>query len=297
MNSYFSDASIFTKTVAASLNKDMSAETVIFSSLHLALALERVFKGLLFELNPIYVYKNQSFKNTAPILFKDKLLPDRIESEDIAKKPDHDVLAFKASFWAAHAFSNTTRQYKNSLLAIGDHRDIIAHCPLSMFELEKANAMLLRDFYPILREYCLEAILEPELFFGGDTVKVAEISYPYQEDLEQRLRGKLEACILRWNTESKIEGYKEKCDEETKKMKAKLKDYCEYECPACENPAILAYDVDYDYDPYEQESWPIGVYVTALACCYCKLKVDESEYIDHLGLNSWLREPDHFDEE
>ena len=98
MNEYFSDAFGFFQTVAKLISGSMDDKETIEACLFFALGIERVLKGILFDINPVYVYKNQTFKHTAPILYKSLMLPDISKNKEISSEPEKDVLTYKVSF-------------------------------------------------------------------------------------------------------------------------------------------------------------------------------------------------------
>ncbi len=73
-NEYLNDAIVFIQHVAKELSENMSYEDLLSLTLYFALGMERVLKGILFALNPIYVYKSQDFKNTITLFHKDRIL-------------------------------------------------------------------------------------------------------------------------------------------------------------------------------------------------------------------------------
>jgi hypothetical protein len=127
MNEYLKDASFFLRRAAGLIEEGMPREKTIEASLHFAFGMERLLKSILFDLNPIYVYKSQEFKNTAPLLYRDRLLPNASHNREIAKEPDADVLTFKLSLLRSKSISQIADRHTNLLFSLSNFRDIIAH--------------------------------------------------------------------------------------------------------------------------------------------------------------------------
>ena len=93
MNNYLKDTQFFLKKASSIISRDIDEEQVIDATLFFALGIERLLKSILWSINPIYILKDQSFKNTAPILYKEELLTKNLSSnKEFSTNPDSDVL-------------------------------------------------------------------------------------------------------------------------------------------------------------------------------------------------------------
>lgn len=137
MNNYLKDAQLFLKKASLIISKDIGEQQIIDATLFFALGIERLLKSILWDINPIYVLKEQQFKNTAPVLYKEKLLPNNLSNKEFSINPDSDVLTYRISLLRAKEFSTTTAKHFNTLFALSNYRDIIVHRPLNELDIDK----------------------------------------------------------------------------------------------------------------------------------------------------------------
>jgi hypothetical protein len=288
-NEFLDNASIFLRkaSIVVARGTDLQQEDIIDGILFFALGIERVLKGILFKLNPVYVLKSQNFSNSVAILYKDNLLPNYKDNQEISKKPDADVLTFKLSLLRAKSVSRTTDKHTALLFSLSNSRDIIAHHHLSALDIEKMKVMLLRDFYPLIVDYCTELELHIDDFVGSLATDLAAVSVEHQETIEKKMNILLEAHKQRWEQRKADAALVVKAQKETKDAQSKGLSRDSFiettDCPACGNNAILFMSVDFDYS--EGEVNPIGAFVQYLNCFYCDLLIEEYDEIDYLELN------------
>lgn len=293
MSEFIQDASVFLRRAAKHIAPDMSREEVVFATLCLALGMERVLKGILHSLNPVYVYRSQDFGNTVSLLYKSKLLPSARLNRELAKEPDADVLTFKLSLLRARAVSETTDRHANLLFALSNSRDIIAHNTLGLLDVQKSRMLLLRDFYPLIRDYCGELGIPVSSLVRSHEVALASTSADYQESVQDRVQVKLEAHRTRWEQLQNVPGFVEKMRKRTESLVQRASVEVAG-CPACENDALLYWEREFDY--IDGESLAVGVFVSGLRCLFCKLEVDDYQEIDFLNLDDVLLPSDEFEE-
>lgn len=137
MNDYINDSGLFFKDIAKRINNDIGDFEVINLTMNFAIGLEKLLKGILFDINPTYILIQPEFKNSVQILYKNKLLSGESISTDLAKNPNGDVITFRNSVLRALCISKTTYENKNILFMLSDARDIIAHCELKHIDLPK----------------------------------------------------------------------------------------------------------------------------------------------------------------
>lgn len=289
-NEFLNDASFFLQRASKVIisKKEIEKGGVIEGILFFALGMERVLKAILFNLNPVYVYKSQEFKNSIYLLYKDHLLPNFQKNKEIARSPDADVLTFKLSLLRAKAISETTEKHTSLLFSLSSYRDIIVHNNLSFLNIDKARTLLLRDFYPLISDYCKELKLPLNFFTGPVKSELVSITSEHQESIGEKIRIKLESHLQRWKEHKKESGFLEKMQEktisiyETSKTKDSLIELIE--CPACNNDSLLYFELDFDYP----DTTPVGIFVSELRCLFCKLIIEDYEEIDYLKLDSIL---------
>jgi hypothetical protein len=290
-NEYSSGAGLFLKKAASIIEESMSRETIIEGTLFFALGTERILKSILFDLNPIYVFKNQDFKTTISILYGSRLLSSSSHNKEISGSPDADLLTFKLSLLRAQAVSEVTHAHSSLLFSLSNWRDIVAHSGLSALDLEKCRLLLLRDFYPLIAGYSAELSVPIGRFIGSHEIRLASLSAKHQESVEDKVRMKLESHRIIWKQQCANPGYEEKMRAKTqlalKASKERSGSFVELVSrPACGNDALLSAEVDFDY--CEDQVHPVGVFVSGLRCLFCKLHIEGYDEIDHMKLNELI---------
>lgn len=297
-NEYFKDAARYIDKAASFIVDEKLELETIESILFFALGMERILKGILYELNPVYVYKNQDFKNTISILYKCNLVGNYCQNQEISKEPNHDVLSFKLSLLRAKAISPTTEKYTSLLFALSNYRDIISHCNLSLLEIDKAQKMLLRDFFPILKAYSSELNIPIRNFIGARERKLVTISAKHQENIEDKVKLKIDSHRSQWDRVKSNTSFVEKMKKRTSQIvhSSDRKRDSFYEmmpCPACENDALILINIDYEYS--DGSVTPSGAFVSKLKCLFCHIVIDEYDEIGYLKLDSMLIPEEDFD--
>lgn len=288
MNHFFNDSFIFLRSVSSTINESMSKSNTILSTMTFALGMERILKGILYSINPLYVLKDPNFKNSISVLYRDKMLPDMKGNIEISSNPDADVITFNLSILRAKAVSPITNSQSALLHFLSSCRDIIAHHELSFLKFEKMKSLLLKDFYPLLLEYSKELNIPQSKIFASNNIRLATISSNHQESIEDKVQIKIEGHKERWAVLSKQPKYIEKQRKTTENILNTYGTSVSLTCPACENKAIVFLEADYDCDFHEGTSWVTGIFVTSLNCRFCKLQIDDYEEIDFLNLNEKL---------
>jgi len=125
-NDYFRDSAYFLRSAADKIRENMNKEDVVSGALFFSLGIERILKGILYDLNPIYIYKSPDFKNSVCILYKERLLPNFKKNRDISKKPNEDVLGFRSALSRAMSISKIAAERASLLFALSNIRDIVA---------------------------------------------------------------------------------------------------------------------------------------------------------------------------
>lgn len=286
MSTYYEDASSFLSKCSALVKDQMSEADILDATLFFAIGIERLLKALLSRLNPVFVYVDQSFKNTAPLLYKDHLAPSAQSNREFSKQPDPKVIAYRLALLRAKEFSPSANRHYSTLLDLSDLRDIIVHRQLSEFDFDKAKA-LLAAFLPITRDFATErGISLPELV--GDQIHGLEfLTKQYAGSTEGRVKKKLEYYRARWD-ERKNDPEQSARIEQLHELYHDSEAYDRAECPACGNVAKFSAELDYDYS--DGQVYPVGVYPTALRCPFCGFYTDDGEEMDNLGLQELFYE-------
>lgn len=297
-NEYFKDAATFLQLTASNIKDESLKTKTVESVLFFAFGMERILKGILFNLNPVYVYKNQEFKNTVSILYKDHLAENYKKNKEISDSPDADVLSFKLSLLRAKSISQTTEKYTSLLFALSNYRDIIAHNALSLLDINKLKKMLVRDFYPLLKDYSVELEIPLDKFVGPRERKLVQISVKNQECVEDKLKLKIDSHKAQWERVKSNSNFVSKMKFKTfqivKSSDRNRESYYEVTpCPACDNDALLLVTIDYDYS--EGHVTPSGAFVSKLKCLFCHIVIEDYDEIDFLKLDALLIPDDDMD--
>jgi hypothetical protein len=280
-NEFHKDAFTIFKKVSKQIADEHLTDdfNVVVNTLLFAIGLEKLLKSLLYDINPLYVLESPDFKNSAPVFYSASIK----DKNEIAKKPDEDVIAFQASVLRATTFSKAALDNKNTLMKIKNARDIIAHHNLNKLKIDELRLLLNRDFYPLLKEFSDEHNLGGQTnFFNNLHAKLASISGLLQNDIEKQIKLKIEGREAYWTTLKGTHTYNIK---RTEKETAELlqKDYTfPTECPSCKNQAIVYTTPIMSFDNYRNEMVQTGLETKALKCMFCNLEVTDYKELDFL---------------
>jgi hypothetical protein len=283
MNNYLKNTQFFLKKASSIISRDIDEEQVIDATLFFALGIERLFKSILWNINPIYILKDQSFKNTAPILYKEELLTKNLSSnKEFSTNPDSDVLTYRISLLRTKEFSPTTAKYFNTLFAISNYRDIIVHRPLSELNINKLKKVLLEDFICILKDYAIELNI-PIIELIGDKIHSLEfLSNEFAGGVEEKVQKKIEFYRSEWERIKNDPSQQERISS-LQRIYTEKNAYNHAECPACSNVAVFSAEIDYDYSDGMVTAG--GVFPTELKCPFCGFYVSDSKEMDILKLH------------
>jgi len=275
MNKYIKDSFFFLRTTSRSISKRMNDEKVIHATLNLALGLERILKGILFDINPLYILLNPEFKNSVQCFYSKSI----IDKKQLAKAVDEDVITYRKSLLRSQVFSKCCTDYTNVLFKISDARDIIVHHELNRLDIKSLREILIRDYYPMMKAFVDELKIPKNKIFDGVHIKLSTLSSSLQSDLESKISLMLETHREKWKMLKNNPGFIEKRQLVTSNV---LRDINNEECfcPSCENPAVLYLSPIFEFSPVDGERYQIGSEVIKLKCQFCKLETDEPSVLD-----------------
>ena len=92
MNEFYKDAQYFAHYISENFEEVLDDNLVIQLTLNWALCVEHYLKGILYDINPIYILVNPDFKNSAKAIYGHKVIVDAIGSKELVDKPDNDVI-------------------------------------------------------------------------------------------------------------------------------------------------------------------------------------------------------------
>lgn len=288
MNSFYTDSHILFKDLSRKIadKKIISDMDAIQNTLLFALGIEKLLKGMLYDLNPIFILENSDFKNAFPVYHKDKIIKANEHTKDIHQEPNGDVIAFQNSVLRATLISQAAFDYKNTLFKIKNARDIIAHHSFDKLDIAELKLFLNRDFYLILKAFSDELNWGELHCFNNLHSKLALISSALQDDIGKKVKLKLEAAKASWNV---TRGQNLRRNEKvTVEM---LHDEFAYPttCPSCGNKAVVFTKPVYDFNPYLKQEIQVGLQTLKLDCGFCTLKIDDYKELDFLKI---VPEPD-----
>ena len=207
------------------------------------------------------------------------------KSEIKSKKADEDVIAYQSSVLRCVTFSKTILDNKNTLMSLKNYRDIIVHHNFNKLDIQAMEMLLKRDFYPFLSELSKEHDLSAQgSFFNNLHSKLAKISGNLQDDIENKIKLKIESTQAKWKQMSGSHSYnKKRPKEETIELLKKDFTY-PATCPSCNNYAVVFTVPIMEYDPYRQEPVQTGLETKRLECKFCNLKLLEYKELDILNI-------------
>lgn len=285
MNSFYKDSHILFKDISGKIadGKIVSKMDVLQNALLFALGVEKLLKGILYDINPILILENSDFKNAFPVYYKSKLIASNQNSQDIQQDPNGDVIAFHNSVLRAALVSQTAFDYKNTLMKLKNARDIIVHHCFDKLDIEELKLLLNRDFYPILNSFSKELNWGELYCFNNLHSQLALISSSLQDDISKRVKLKLESKLAYWNVNKGIKGTIKRSKRQTVEL---LQNEFAYptECPCCKNKAIVMTKPVMDYNAFLKQEIQVGLDVLKFVCCFCKLEITEYTEMDFLKI-------------
>ena len=280
-NNYIDDAKYFFNYASKKIKKNLEREDLIQIVLNFSFGIERILKGILYNVNPLYILKDSEFSNSFPVLYKTKIINKCKDDNVIRLKPNEDVITYRQSLIRSQIISKVTFENKATLYKLGDFRDIIAHCNLNLLDESNMKMLIYRDYYPLLRSYCDELQISKAYFFENSSIRIANISSNYQEEKEKQIELKLEAAKEYWLSIKDDTDEIELAKKQTNKKLSAGETY-EVKCPCCNNSSILYYESVVEYIPQFNQEELIDFIPRLFVCKYCKLKLEDYSLIDFL---------------
>lgn len=104
------------------------------------------------------------------------------------------MVSFRLALQRALLFSIGVKNNSQLLYTLANHRDILAHRPLSELDIPKAKRLLAKDAYKLLNDICSELSLSTNGFFGEDNDRIQALSDKLQgeEAFARDMKARLE---------------------------------------------------------------------------------------------------------
>ena len=170
MNDFFEGAVYNFRRASGLIKPKMRREEIEDAVLFFAFGVERVFKGIAHDINPMFVYESDGFDNMLSVLYREHLVePHRTKVQRNASKspgPNHNLLPFKASMLRAARFSKTVEDNIGAFTKLSDYRGIVAHRPLSQLDYAGAQRFLQRLFFTIVSAFSAEVNFRSRIVLG-----------------------------------------------------------------------------------------------------------------------------------
>ena len=283
-NPYIKDSLVFFETVSTGIKQNLNNSEVINLTMHLALGLERLLKGFLYSINPVYILMVPEFKNSLPVFYKSKIIPDATGTKELADTPNEDVITFRNSLLRAQLLSKAAYDNKALLFTISNARDIIAHHELPKLDYAGLKTLLLRDYYPLMKSFTLELNIRTTRVFQGKHIQLAKYSSKLQDTIEKQIELRFEAIRATFKMLESNPGYIEDKDFLTMEAYNKGNKFLT-SCPCCSNDALIYSKPIFEFNQYEKTDIKIGYEISKLKCFYCKLEVDDYKELDFLKIS------------
>ncbi len=278
VNSYITDSKIFFRSAARAISHEMDKGALIMATMSFALAMERVLKGMLHDVNPLYVLINPAFKNSLPVLYKSHVINS---TREVSDSPDGDVITFRNSLLRAEVISTWVHENKSLFFFLSESRDIIAHNNLSNLDLEKISTLLKKDFYSIATYVANEHGIHIRDLLSQQENRLSKLSAELQDSIDVRLKIILDNHKDKWEILKQTPGYvadKDKVFRDITLTPGKFK--CS--CPACGNDALIYTKQETEMNRFMGQEVVIGYFIKRLRCVYCKLDISDYDELSFL---------------
>ncbi len=265
----------------------MSNQDIIQGVLNFAIGMERILKGILYNINPTYILVAPEFRNSLPILYDTRIINREKNNNVLNIKLNRDVITFRNSLLRSSSVSKSAQNNKNKLFSLSNLRDVIAHHEIEIMDINQARNILQRDFYFIILDFVDEFGLNKFNCFGEYENNINALAKKHQQDIKNIIRLKIEEHRLKWEKLDKASEIISRKHSITNELLES--DYRhETSCPACNQPAILYTEADYVIDTDTAEKTIIGQFVRKIRCEFCGLIIDDAGELDELGFGSLI---------
>lgn len=285
-NEYLHDAGVLIRA-AQRQHIGSDGDTIVPPILLYALGIERILKGVLHALNPLYVYKDASFAHSVTALYSDRLLDGAQKSKELATNPNHDTITFREALRRVALLSSVARHNSAALYRIASVRDTIAHCLLSELDLGELVVLTYVASPQIITQFEDELGLPRGALDGSK--EESTIQREERLEAEARLERRLQDHASRWASYQANPEYKRLAEQKTVKLSEQREEgrfFAAFDCPACHNTALIHGEVDYDV--VDGDAVPQGTYPIGLECAFCDLRIEDTYELDKVGAAEFL---------
>lgn len=280
-NHFLKEASSILQQISRKIanNKISTDYDVIESTLWFAIGVEKLLKGIIYNINPMYIMEKPEFKYSALCHYA-----HIISNKDGLEDPKREVISLDASIMRASNFSQKVHEHKNTLMKLKNARDIIVHRCQNELNVNELKLLLMRDYYPMLKAIGDENKLgSDQFFFLNLNAKLAEIAIGFQTDIDKKIEIMIQGCLKKWNTLKRSPGQSE---QKFKERALLLFNNYVYPCvcPCCGNYASVITQPIQEFNTIMNQNIIIGTDVIKLKCGYCELEINDYKMLDHLKI-------------
>jgi hypothetical protein len=288
VNPYLRDAPYFLTLATTGVARESNGPENLSHALHLALGVERVLKGILWNVAPAFTLIDESFDNAVKVFFPDRVKSAHNEPKDLKKGANADSVTYRTAATRARIFSQATTEHFAVLMKLGHIRDIVVHNDLALIEPNDVAFFLRGNLYPLLSSFGAEGLVDALRLMGADAPLLEQMSIDYIEDLQARVKRRL-AHHRQLFGENKVSARHQRT------FPPPSSDQWDTPiiCPACEQQAIVREEVDFDY--VDRQVIPSGVFISYLYCPYCGLFVEDYEELREMDITSASLHRDDFE--
>ena len=286
LNAFFFDATSFVGKADELIKPKMADNDAILALLLASIGLEKILKGILFEINPVFVFPKPTFEESSEALYGGLF----VEKKPSKHLTDLDTISFTTAVQRSKIFSKTVTSHFSLLYKLADTRNLIAHNICSKVDRSFVRPFLLKEFRPLIKEFNDELKFKKDTFFEALPWVLSLYADEKEEPeipLKDVVAAKLKKHRLIWEQRKTDASFVDETITLTKKLESPGKNIVT-SCPACGNYSLLYYEPDFDYS--EGQSWLTGVYVLQLDCLFCDLNIIDYDEIDYFALNQHLQD-------
>lgn len=297
-NQYISDGISFIRRASSKdfliLLDDMELKEAI---LLFAMGIEKLFKGMLWDINPLLIYEDTTLKNLCVSMYGDKMTEwarNRLKPKNGEELPENKVHTGNKTIAAAVNFSKLADGKGPTLRELFRLRGILAHRSHLEYRPTEAQRFLMKYFYSLVVEIASELKL-PDLnqFFAPGMLeklkKQSELLINVDHKLEKReTYAKRHQAI--WESRkydpALIQSIKVETENEGLLSGVFEDQILPIKCPICAQTALLIIE-SVDVEGVEN-SLSEADYVIGLKCHYCDANITEPELVEEFELQMLL---------
>lgn len=289
MNTFLVDGVTNLKRSSAIINFEMSADDTCDAVLYFAFGVERLCKGLLFDVNPALILAFGKYADLVKLCYMENVIDQNFISQNQSKGVQ--AANFSDLLVRAALFSTSCIENKATLSNLKKYRNILAHQKLTDFQDNDVKKWLFGVYFPVVQSFATELGLDVDEIFVGRNTELEQyaITAQHQKVIAQRVESFRKTHEGKWSksksTSAIAMAEKATALDLNQPRNTQDNSYEEYPCPACENPAVLEIEPDFDYA--DGHSYVTGVYPNELRCHYCGFRVIDYEDLSYLELDTW----------